>query len=88
MRHPAAGMGTASGGSFVPNDIQLGGEAPGFIVLTGPNMGGKSTLLRQVCLHTKPSLSPLCLCHPVVASVSCHLSQPKHGASQEVFANA
>ncbi|KAL0028206.1 hypothetical protein WJX79_001719 [Trebouxia sp. C0005] len=50
LRHPAAGMGIASGGSFVPNDIQLGGEAPGFIVLTGPNMGGKSTLLRQVCL--------------------------------------
>ncbi len=54
-------MGIASGGSFVPNDIQLGGEAPGFIVLTGPNMGGKSTLLRQVRLHTQPMLSPLCL---------------------------
>ena len=43
------------GGSFVPNNVQLGDEAPGFIVLTGPNMGGKSTLLRQVtsmpCLH-------------------------------------
>ncbi len=41
-------MGVAAGGSFVPNNIQLGGQAPGFIVLTGPNMGGKSTLLRQV----------------------------------------
>ena len=55
------GMGIASGGSFVPNDIQLGGEAPGFIVLTGPNMGGKSTLLRQVHLYTEPLLSALCL---------------------------
>lgn len=49
LRHPA-GVATTSCGSFVPNDISLGGEAPSFILLTGPNMGGKSTLLRQVCL--------------------------------------
>lgn len=49
LRHPA-GIAGAEYGSFVPNDICLGGEAPGFILLTGPNMGGKSTLLRQVCL--------------------------------------
>ena len=50
LRHPAAALGLPSGGSFVPNDIALGGQAPPFLVLTGPNMGGKSTLLRQVCL--------------------------------------
>jgi DNA mismatch repair protein MSH6 len=49
LRHPG-GIAGAACGSFVPNDIRLGGEAPGFILLTGPNMGGKSTLLRQVCL--------------------------------------
>jgi hypothetical protein len=49
LRHPAGIAGGACG-SFVPNDICLGGDAPGFILLTGPNMGGKSTLLRQVCL--------------------------------------
>jgi dsDNA-specific endonuclease/ATPase MutS2 len=49
LRHPA-GLASTSCGSFVPNDIALGGSAPGFILLTGPNMGGKSTLLRQVCL--------------------------------------
>ena len=48
LRHPAGVMGT--GGSFVPNDVELGGVAPQFVVLTGPNMGGKSTLMRQVCL--------------------------------------
>ena len=48
LRHPAAGLGVATAGTFVPNDVQLGGQDPGFIVLTGPNMGGKSTLLRQV----------------------------------------
>ena len=50
LRHPAGVMG--AGGSFVPNDIHLGGDKPQFLVLTGPNMGGKSTLMRQVCLAT------------------------------------
>ena len=35
---------------FVPNDIQLDGTARQLIILTGPNMGGKSTYLRQVAL--------------------------------------
>jgi DNA mismatch repair protein MSH6 len=50
LRHPCVAA-LASGRSFVPNDTALGGEkdAP-FLLLTGPNMGGKSTLLRQVCL--------------------------------------
>ncbi|GER26266.1 DNA mismatch repair protein MutS [Striga asiatica] len=43
-----------SGGLPVPNDICLGGEGnshiPGALLLTGPNMGGKSTLLRATCL--------------------------------------
>jgi DNA mismatch repair protein MSH6 len=35
--------------SFIPNDIALGVKDDGrMILLTGPNMGGKSTLLRQV----------------------------------------
>jgi DNA mismatch repair protein MutS len=36
--------------SFVPNDCQLDGESAQIVVLTGPNMGGKSTYLRQVAL--------------------------------------
>ena len=35
---------------FVPNDITLGIDGKSLIVMTGPNMGGKSTLLRQVCV--------------------------------------
>ncbi|HYN44121.1 MAG TPA: DNA mismatch repair protein MutS [Thermoanaerobaculia bacterium] len=35
--------------SFVPNDTELGGEAR-VVILTGPNMGGKSTYLRQNAL--------------------------------------
>jgi hypothetical protein len=49
LRHPA-GLCGGSGGGFVPNDVSLGAGAPRLLLLTGPNMGGKSTLLRQVCL--------------------------------------
>ena len=35
---------------FVPNDLQLQPQAHRFILLTGPNMGGKSTYLRQAGL--------------------------------------
>lgn len=37
-------------GAFVPNDISLSNEDAQLIVLTGPNMSGKSTYLRQVAL--------------------------------------
>jgi DNA mismatch repair protein MutS len=37
------------GGAFVPNDVQFD-AAQQLIILTGPNMGGKSTFLRQVAL--------------------------------------
>jgi DNA mismatch repair protein MutS len=35
---------------FVPNDLYLNGSSQSLIVLTGPNMGGKSTYLRQTAL--------------------------------------
>jgi DNA mismatch repair protein MutS len=35
---------------FVPNDTDLSGEENQIVLLTGPNMGGKSTYLRQVGL--------------------------------------
>jgi DNA mismatch repair protein MutS len=35
---------------FVPNDTQLDATSHQLVVLTGPNMGGKSTYLRQVAL--------------------------------------
>ena len=35
---------------FVANDLRLGGDAPRLYILTGPNMGGKSTFLRQTAL--------------------------------------
>jgi len=51
-RHPCIDLTTNITGSkiFIPNDIILGGGKPSFMCLTGPNMGGKSTILRQVCI--------------------------------------
>jgi DNA mismatch repair protein MutS len=39
-------------GEFIPNDILLDGEGIPFALITGPNMAGKSTYLRQAALIT------------------------------------
>ncbi|MCA8972916.1 MAG: DNA mismatch repair protein MutS, partial [Planctomycetes bacterium] len=49
LRHPIVESMVTSG-SFVPNDITLDTEACRLMVLTGPNMSGKSTAMRQVAL--------------------------------------
>ena len=46
---------------FVPNDIVIGKEKKSLIVITGPNMGGKSTLLRQVCVTA------------IIAQIGCYV---------------
>ena len=50
-RHPVveARLAEMSGGNFIANDTQLG-PAQRMQVITGPNMGGKSTYMRQVAL--------------------------------------
>ena len=47
-RHPV--VEELSRAAFVPNDVDLDSERGQIVVLTGPNMGGKSTYLRQVAL--------------------------------------
>jgi DNA mismatch repair protein MutS len=37
-------------GDFIPNDVDLDAENTSFALITGPNMAGKSTYLRQVAL--------------------------------------
>ncbi len=54
-RHPVVepllrAAGNASGEEFVPNDTSLHPDGLQILVLTGPNMSGKSTYLRQVAL--------------------------------------
>ncbi len=50
-RHPVVETCLPPGG-FVPNDIDLDAEGLGFALITGPNMAGKSTFLRQTALIT------------------------------------
>jgi DNA mismatch repair protein MutS len=50
-RHPVVEQQEIGGGErFVPNDLYLNGSSHVIMVLTGPNMGGKSTYLRQTAL--------------------------------------
>jgi DNA mismatch repair protein MutS len=51
-RHPVIEQQEMVGGSdrFVPNDLYLNGTTHNILLLTGPNMGGKSTYLRQTAL--------------------------------------
>lgn len=48
-RHPVVEA-CLPGGSFVPNDLDLDSGTKGFALVTGPNMAGKSTVLRQTAL--------------------------------------
>jgi DNA mismatch repair protein MutS len=47
-RHPV--VEPRCNGVFVPNDVTLDGTVSQLIILTGPNMGGKSTYLRQTAI--------------------------------------
>ena len=47
-RHPV--MERVLSEPFVANDLRMAEDAPRLLILTGPNMGGKSTYLRQTAL--------------------------------------
>ena len=51
-RHPVVENELAGGESFIANDTHLGDHAGGrrVLLITGPNMGGKSTYMRQTAL--------------------------------------
>jgi len=49
-RHPVIETMMPAGEEFVPNDIYLDNSSQQVIILTGPNMAGKSALLRQTAL--------------------------------------
>jgi DNA mismatch repair protein MutS len=48
-RHPVLDA-LMPAGEFVPNDTKLGPDEGSIVVITGPNMAGKSTYIRQVAL--------------------------------------
>jgi DNA mismatch repair protein MutS len=79
-RHPAVEQALArEGGAFIGNDCKLDGageRAPGFLVVTGPNMAGKSTYLRQNAL-----IAVLAQAGSFVPALSAHI-----GVADRLFA--
>jgi DNA mismatch repair protein MutS len=51
-RHPVIERNLPIGETYIPNDIFLDPSSQQIIILTGPNMSGKSALLRQTALIT------------------------------------
>ena len=51
-RHPVIERNLAAGESYIDNNLELNKEDQQIIILTGPNMSGKSALLRQTALIT------------------------------------
>lgn len=49
-RHPVIEQQLPLGESYVPNDVYLDSETQQIIIITGPNMAGKSALLRQTAI--------------------------------------
>ena len=49
-RHPVIEKQLAVGDEYVPNDVYLDNETQQIMMITGPNMAGKSALLRQTAL--------------------------------------
>ncbi|TDL25149.1 DNA mismatch repair protein Msh6 [Rickenella mellea] len=47
LRHPALCL---KAENFIPNDVKLGGDVGRIALLTGPNMGGKSTVMRMTAV--------------------------------------
>ena len=47
-RHPIVEK--YSGGSFIPNDLYMNNSTDRLLIITGANMGGKSTILRQIAI--------------------------------------
>jgi DNA mismatch repair protein MutS len=73
-RHPLVES-SLGAGRFVPNDVEMDGETERLWLLTGPNMAGKSTFLRQVAL--------ICLLGQVGSMVPC--ARARWGLVDRIF---
>ncbi|GAA5880264.1 hypothetical protein JCM1840_003414 [Sporobolomyces johnsonii] len=85
LRHPCI---LSASTDFIPNDVAIGGDAQNLMLLTGPNMAGKSTLLRMTC--TAVIMAQLGCFVPAakarIAPVDAIYS--RMGANDLIFANA
>ncbi|GAA5847718.1 hypothetical protein JCM3766R1_000742 [Sporobolomyces carnicolor] len=85
LRHPCI---LSASSDFIPNDVAIGGSAQNLMLLTGPNMAGKSTMLRMTC--TAVIMAQLGCFVPAararIAPVDAIYS--RMGANDLIFANA
>ncbi|MBS7263147.1 MAG: DNA mismatch repair protein MutS [Eubacteriales bacterium] len=51
-RHPVVELTARENGAFIPNDTHMDTDANRIMIITGPNMAGKSTYMRQVAVIT------------------------------------
>ncbi|KAJ6547168.1 DNA mismatch repair protein msh6 [Mycena capillaripes] len=87
LRHPTLCM-NANLKSFIPNDIKLGGEASNVALLTGPNMAGKSTVMRMTASGV--IMAQLGMLVPAAEARLCPVDAilTRMGAYDNMFSNA
>ncbi len=75
LRHPVIEKRLPAGESYIPNDVMLNNEEQQIIILTGPNMSGKSAVLRQTALAV------------LMAQIGCFVaaSDAKIGLTDKIF---
>ncbi|BGO99350.1 DNA mismatch repair protein msh6 [Rhodotorula toruloides] len=85
LRHPCI---LSASTDFIPNDVVLGGDAKNLMLLTGPNMAGKSTLLRMAC--TAVIMAQLGCFVPAASARIAPIDAiySRMGANDFIFANA
>ncbi|KAG8216931.1 muts domain V-domain-containing protein [Butyriboletus roseoflavus] len=85
LRHPTL---AALKTSFIPNDIKLGGDVGRIALLTGPNMGGKSTAMRMTA--TGVIMAQLGMRVPAQSARLCPVDAilTRMGAYDNMFSNA
>ncbi|KAG9309590.1 DNA mismatch repair protein Msh6 [Chiua virens] len=85
LRHPAL---AELKSDFIPNDIKLGGDVGRIALLTGPNMGGKSTAMRMTAVGV--IMAQLGMRLPAESARLCPVDAilTRMGAYDNMFSNA
>ncbi|CAL1699677.1 unnamed protein product [Somion occarium] len=88
LRHPALCISSTLKGDFIPNDVRLGGDVGRIALLTGPNMGGKSTAMRMTA--TGVIMAQLGMYVPAKKARLCPVDAilTRMGAYDNMFSNA